>query len=105
MAKTFNKNQYISQSWSFVFFHALNSKITLIVGYFSVTLKCKLLLDSLYEKKAKGYKVHSRAAWVELGEKSTKYFSGLDKSRETNNVIHSLNDKTGSEKVEDQDIL
>ena len=67
--------------------------------------ECKFLLDSLYEKKAKGYQICSRAAWVELGEKSTKYFLGLEKSRQTNNVIHSLKDKTGREKVEDQDIL
>ena len=29
------------------------------------------MLDSLYEKKAKGYQIRSRAAWVELGQKST----------------------------------
>ena len=60
---------------------------------------------TLYEKKAKGDQVRSRAAWIELGEKCTKYVLGLEKSRRTNNVIHSLKDKSGSEKLEDQDIL
>ena len=55
--------------------------------------ECKFLLDSLYEKKAKGYQIRSRAAWVELGEKSTKYFLGLEKSRQTNKVIYT--NKTG----------
>ena len=49
--------------------------------------------------------VFTRATWVELGEKSTKYFLGSEKFRQTNSVIHSLKDKTGREKVEDQDIL
>ena len=68
----------------------------------------KLLLDSLYEKKAKGYQVCSRAAWIELGEKSTKYFLGLETKllfRQNNNVIHSLKDESGSEKLEGQAIL
>ena len=65
----------------------------------------KILLDSLYEKKAKGYQVRSRAAWIELGENSTKYFLGLEKSRLNNNVIHSLKDESGSDKLEDQAIL
>ena len=47
-------------------------------------LERKLLkqeLDSMYEQKAAGYQVRSRAQWVENGEKSTKYFLGLEKSR------------------------
>ena len=33
--------------------------------------ECKFLFDSVYEKKAEGYQIRSRAAWVELGERST----------------------------------
>ena len=56
-------------------------------------------------RKVKDNQVRSRAAWIELGEKSTNYFLGLEKSRQNNNVTHSLKDESGSDKLEDQAIL
>ena len=43
----------------------------------------KQQLDQLYETKAKGYHVRSRAKWVECGERSTSYFLGLEKARQS----------------------
>ena len=67
--------------------------------------ECKQELDDLYCQKAKGYQIRSRAAWVELGEKSTKYFLGLEKCRQQNNTIRSLKDQYGNVKLLDKDIL
>ena len=51
-------------------------------------------LENLYSVKAKGAQVRSRIKWVEQGEKNTKYFLGLEKSRQTRKTITSLyNDK------------
>ena len=36
-------------------------------------------LEKLYETKAKGVIIRSRARWTELGEKNTKYFFNLEK--------------------------
>ena len=53
-------------------------------------------LDSLYFSSAKGAQVRSRAYYVEEGEKSTKYFLGLEKKRQKCNTINVLKckDKT-----------
>ncbi len=67
--------------------------------------QCKQALDDLYSNKAKGHQIRSRAAWVELGERSTRYFLGLEKSRQVTNTIHSLKDEDGNAKLDDQDIL
>ncbi len=67
--------------------------------------QCKQALDELYFNKAKGYQIRSRAQWIELGEKSTGYFLGLEKSRQSDNTIRSLKDENGNVKVDDNDIL
>ena len=54
--------------------------------------KLKLELDQLYDQKSKGYQIRSRAKWVESGERSTKYFLNLEKSRQSSNCIYSLKD-------------
>ena len=55
----------------------------------------KAKLDEQYKVKAKGYQIRSRAKWVELGEQSTRYFLGLEKSRQNQNCICSLTDRNG----------
>ena len=42
------------------------------------------------EQKAKGNCIRSRAKWVEEGELSSKYFLGLEKQRQSGNVIRKL---------------
>ena len=56
------------------------------------TKQLKQQLDDLYESRTKGYQVRSPAKWVESGEKSTGYFLGLEKSRQSANCITCLRD-------------
>jgi len=67
--------------------------------------ECKNALDMIYDEKSKGYQVRSRAKWVESGEKSTRYFLGLEKIRQGNNTITMLIDQNGTIKDNDEDIL
>ena len=56
----------------------------------------------MYEQKAADYQVRSRAQWVENGEKSTKYFLGLEKSRHNSNCIECLKDSNGESQHSDE---
>lgn len=47
-------------------------------------------LNNLYDKKAQGAQIRSRAKWVSDGEKNTKYFLSLEKKHQTQNVIHEV---------------
>ena len=47
-------------------------------------------LESFYEEKANGLIVRARARWHEYGEKSTKYFSSLEKRNYTRKHIRKL---------------
>ena len=58
--------------------------------------KLKEKLDSLYENRATGYFIRSRARWVEEGERSTSYFLTLEKSRQASNCINCLKDARGT---------
>jgi hypothetical protein len=62
-------------------------------------------LDIFYEEKANGAHIRSRAKWVEEGERSTAYFLGIEKNRQTNNVIDSLKDTKGIVQTNDETIL
>ena len=53
-------------------------------------------LDDLYEAKAKGAQVRSRAKWIDEGEKNTSYFLRLENKHQSHNVINKImnNNKT-----------
>jgi hypothetical protein len=65
----------------------------------------KLQLDKLYTEKSKGYHIRARAKWLEEGEKSTAYFCGLEKSRQSNNCIYGIRNKYGQLNTSDEEIL
>ena len=44
-------------------------------------------LDDIYTTKANGAYIRSRARWIEKGEKSSAYFFGLEKQRQTKRKI------------------
>ena len=67
--------------------------------------KLKEELDELYRRKAKGYQIRSRAKYVEDGERSTKYFLGLEKQRQSYNCISSLKNANGQYVHSDKEIL
>ena len=53
-------------------------------------------LREIYDRKVRGSQIRSKARWVEDGERSSKYFMGLEKQRQSNNVINrvkNLHDK------------
>lgn len=47
-------------------------------------------LDDMYRDKANGAFIRSRARWIELGEKNTSYFYGLEKHRQSKKRINKL---------------
>lgn len=61
-------------------------------------------LNNLYDKKAQGAQIRSRAKWVSDGEKNSKYFLSLEKKHQTQNVIHEVLSEN-SLLTEDDDIL
>lgn len=61
-------------------------------------------LNNLYDKKAQGAQIRSRAKWVSDGEKNTKYFLSLEKKHQTLNVIHEVLGENNF-LTEDDDIL
>lgn len=61
-------------------------------------------LNNLYDKKAQGAQIRSRAKWVSDGEKNTKYFLSLEKKHQTLNVIHEVLGENNL-LTEDHDIL
>ena len=62
-------------------------------------------LDDLLLERAKGMLFRSRAKWHELGEKSTKYFFSLEKSRYNAKTCYKLIDENLQEIVDPQQIL
>ena len=42
---------------------------------------CKTQLEQIYKMKAIGIKIKSKCEWQEHGEKSSKFFLNLEKSR------------------------
>ena len=58
----------------------------------------------MIEKKAKGAAIRSRAKWVEFGEKNTKYFLNLEKSRRGNKSINKIKNTKGTLVTEQQAI-
>ena len=69
------------------------AKQTLVDGDESAKHRIKLIeteLKTLGTQQLEGTKIRSRAQWLEDGEKPTRYFCNLEKSRATKNSIHSL---------------
>ena len=50
-------------------------------------LQTRQELELIHINRAKGAQVRSRIKWIEEGEKNTKYFLGLEKSRGKANTV------------------
>ena len=61
-------------------------------------------LSSLISKEAEGAKIRSRAQWFEEGEKPTRYFFRLERTRAASNSFASLFDENGIEKNSHDDL-
>ena len=62
-------------------------------------------LDSIYDYRAKGAQIRARAEWIEQGEKNTKFFLGLEKSRQTKKTIRKITKTDGRTLTDGTDIL
>ena len=62
-------------------------------------------LNILYDKKATGAQIRSRAKWINEGEKNTKFFLGLEKKHQTQNIIRELTNENNDFLNTDEEIL
>ena len=52
--------------------------------------KCKNNLEEIYDNMAEGVKVRSKITWYEEGEKSSKIFLNLEKTKAVQGIIEKL---------------
>ena len=62
-------------------------------------------IDNISKEQARSYIVRSRAEWMDKGEKYSKYFAGLENSRQSNNYISKLTTSCGNNATGDGSIL
>ncbi len=62
-------------------------------------------LDEINKQKANGSRIRAKVRWSEDGERGTKFFHGLEKSRAANKKWTKIKDKNGNMKYEINDIL
>ena len=62
-------------------------------------------IDNISKEQARSYFVRSRAEWMDKGEKYSKYFAGLENSRQSNNSISKLTTSCGNNATGDSSIL
>ena len=67
--------------------------------------KIEAEINSYYEQKEKGDYIRSRAKWITEGEIGSKYFLGLEKKRQNDNVIKKLKTLDNRTVFCDSDIL
>ena len=65
---------------------------TLLNTFLSVQLKKEVKELS----KSKGALIRARAKFIEVNEKNSKYFLGLEKSRQSNNIVRAVRDNRGA---------
>ncbi len=71
----------------------------------SKCIALKKELELLTAKLAKGAQIRSRIKWVEEGERNSKYFFSLEKSRAKSKIISSLTTESGEHLTDQQAIL
>ena len=53
-------------------------------------IDCRNKLDKIYEQKINGIRIRSKCDWYEYGEKSSKFFHNLEKTRATQSTIRNI---------------
>ena len=51
---------------------------------------CKTQLEQIYKIKANGIKIRSKCEWYEQGEKSSRFFLNLEKSRAIQDQVRTV---------------
>ena len=67
--------------------------------------ECTKNLEKYYKEKDEGYIIRSKLKWKNEGERSTKYFYNLEKSRQNSNVIRQIKRSDGHLVESDREIL
>ena len=67
--------------------------------------KIRMELEILEQHKARAAQVRARAHWVEKGEKNTKYFLNLEKSKGNAKVMDSVKNEKGDILTDQMDII
>ena len=68
-------------------------------------LKAKQKIEIIQLDKARGAQTRARIKWIEEGERNTKYFCSLEKSRGKKNVMTKLRRATGETTTNQREIL
>ena len=55
----------------------------------------KIKIELFEQQKFRAAQVHARVKWVEEGEKNTKYFLNLEKSRANSKIMEKVIDENG----------
>ena len=71
----------------------------------SKVFNLKQKLDLQMIQKTKGAQIRSRIKWVEEGERNSKYFFNLEKSRKNRNIITKLTNDSGETLTDQRQIL
>ena len=53
-------------------------------------IDCRNKLDKIYEQKINGMRIRNKSNWYEYGEKSSKFFLNLEKTRATQSTIRNI---------------
>ena len=65
--------------------------------------KVKTKLEKIYQAEAKGAGIRARVKWIEQGERSTKYFLGLEKNCVRKKEIKQLKSQNGKRTIRKQE--
>ena len=65
--------------------------------------KVKTKLEKIYQAEAKGAGIRARVKWIEQGERSTKYFLGLEKNSVRKKEIKQLKSQNGKRTIRKQE--
>ena len=65
--------------------------------------KVKTKLEKIYQVEAKGAGIRARVKWIEQGERSTKYFLGLEKNSVRKKEIKQLKSQNGKRTIRKQE--
>ena len=67
--------------------------------------RLKIKLEVIEQHNSRAAQIRSRAKWVEEGEKNTKYFLNLEKTRANSKIFSSLKGESGNAITNQQEIL
>ncbi len=65
----------------------------------------KQQIDRIQQTRSEGARIRAKVKWLEEGEKSSRFFHGLERSRGSNKLWTSITDNNGNHRTDINDIL